>query len=194
MVRNITKINKWHLMIPFLLDYQRHAILADFERELGVSHQTLKKYADVLVRAGILVEERKPKNVVYSVNRENPMVLNYLSAAEKIVLEETLDKNVMLKRLYEFLSPKMGDVYFLIFGSSASIVVGVDIDMLMVGESSIKDVATRFEKTYGKKIHLVASKDFHVSRALFREIMKKHVIFSGFDMFVKSFWESVWKS
>ena len=190
----VRKITKWHLMIPFLSDYHRHAILADFERELGVPHQTLKKYADVLVRSGIFIEERKPKNVVYSLRRENPMVLNYISAAEKIVLEETLGKNVLLRRLYEMLSARMGEMRFLIFGSSASGVVGNDIDLLAVGSRSIKDDAERLGETYGKKVHLLESKDFQVSKALFSEVMKKHLMFNGFDQFVRSFWEFAWKS
>lgn len=190
----VRKITKWHLLIPFLGDYQRHLILADMERELGVSHQTLRKYADSLTKKGIFVEEQKPRNVLYSINRENPMVLNYLSAAEKIVLEETLEKSMLLKRLYEMLSPYMGEVNLLVFGSSASGRTGEDIDLLAVGRKSIKEPASRFEKTYGKKIHLVSSGDFPAGRTFFKEIMKKHLIFNGFDAFIKSFWVSAWKN
>ena len=188
-----TKITKWHLMMPFLGDYQRRVILADMERELGVSHQTLKKYADVLVRAGVLVEERKPKNIMYSINKGNAMVLNYLSTAEKILLEEAIEKEALLNRLYEMLSPHMAKSHFIVFGSSARDGVGEDIDLLAIGTGSIGDAVSRFEKTYGKKVHIVASGDFSVSRALFVEIMKKHIIFNGFDAIIKSFWEFAWK-
>jgi predicted nucleotidyltransferase len=188
------KITKWHLLIPFLGDYQRHVILADMERELGVPHQTLRKYAGPLVRGGILSEEQKPRNILYSINRENPMVLNYLSAAEKIVLEEALKKSTLLKRLYEMLSPCIGDVDILVFGSSAGGRAGEDIDLLAAGGKSIREEASRFGKTYGKKIHLIQARSFRPGRALFSEIMKKHLIFSGFDAFIKSFWESAWKS
>ena len=189
----VRKITKWHLMIPFLGDYHRRVILADMERELGVSHQTLKRYADMLVRAGVLIEERKPKNLMYSINRENAMVLNYISSAERILLEEAMEKEVLLKRLYEILSPYMTKKHFLVFGSSASGRAGEDIDLLVIGTGSISDAVSRFEKTYGKKVHLVASGDFSVSRALFVEIMKKHIIFNGFDAFIKSLWEFTWK-
>ena len=99
----VRKITKWHLMIPFLGDYTRNVILADIERELEVPHQTLKKHADLMVKTSILIEERKPRNILYRINRENSMVLNYLSTAEKIILEETLEKSMILKRLYEVL-------------------------------------------------------------------------------------------
>ena len=181
-------------MIPFLRDYGRHLILADMERELGVSHQTLRKYADSLVKNGILLEEQKPRNVLYSLSRENPMVLNYLSAAEKIVLEEALERSTLLKRLYEMLSPHMAETSFLVFGSSAAGKTGEDIDLLALGRRSVKETASKFGKTYGKKIHLVSARDFPAGGALSREIMKKHLILNGFDAFIKSFWESSWKN
>lgn len=189
----VRKITKWHLLIPFTRDYQRHLILADMERELGVSHQTLRKYIDILVRNGILIKEQKPKNAIYSINNENQMALNYLSAAEKIVLEDALERSTLLKRLYDMLSPLMCQARFAIFGSSAGGKVGNDIDLLAVGKGDVKGVIAKFEETYGKRIHPITARDFSLSGALSREIMKRHVILNGFDAFVQSFWELTWK-
>lgn len=185
----VRKITKWHLLIPFLGDYRRHAILADMERELGIPHQTLRKYADALVRTGILSEERKPRNVLYSLNRDSPMALNYLSAAEKIVLEERLEKSALLKRLYEKLSPHLGGMKLLVFGSSSQGRTGEDIDLLAVGKENLRPLASEFSKTYGKRVHLVSSPAMPKG-AFLREIMAKHLIFSGFDDFVRLFWGS----
>jgi len=189
----VRKITKWHLLIPFLGDYQRHVILADLERELGVPHQTIKRYADMLVKAKILKEEEKPRNILYSLNNENRMVMNYLSSAEKIVLEESLEKAPLLKRLYEMLSSRMGDANFAVFGSSASSRIGKDMDLLAVGKGDVKKTKTLFERTYGKRVHLISMKSMPKG-ALYREIRKKHIIFNGFDFFIKEFWESSWKN
>lgn len=189
----VRKITKWHIMIPFLGDYSRNVILADIERELDVSHQTLKKYADLLVKNGLLVEERKPRNILYRINTENSMVLNYLSTSEKIILEERLEKSMILKRLYEVLSPDMKDNIFLIFGSSVKGKIGEDIDLLACGTGEISDKITSFEKTYGKKIHLLQVPNLRIQKTLFNEIMKEHIIMNSFDYFIKSFWEFTWK-
>jgi len=180
-------------MIPFLGEYSRSVILADIEREVNVPHQTLKKYADLLVKNGILIEEKKPRNVLYRINHENPMVLNYLSTSEKIVLEQMIEKTTLLKRLYELLSPHMIKTNFLIFGSSAKGRIGEDIDLLAVGKDDIKDSLSSFEGAYGKKIHLLDVPNLTLQKTLFKEIMKDHLILNGFDSFIKSFWEFTWK-
>jgi len=180
-------------MIPFLGEYSRSVILADMEREVNVPHQTLKKYADLLVKDGILIEDKKPRNVLYRINHENSMVLNYLSTSEKIVLEETLEKTTLLKRLYELLSPNMIKTNFLIFGSSAKGRIGEDIDLLAVGKNNVKGSLSSFEGAYGKKIHLLDVPNLTLQKTLFKEIMKDHLILNGFDSFIKSFWEFTWK-
>jgi len=190
MVRRLTE---YHPLVPFLGDYQRSVLLAEMEREIGFSHQALKKYLALLVGKGILTEERKPKNLIYRINRGNAMVLHYIVAAERMALEEFLGRSQMLKRLYEMLSPCAGKTNVLVFGSSAKGVVGEDIDLLAIGKSPPEDVVGRFEKTYGKKIHLIFLKSLPGNDAFSREVMKKHLIFSGFDSFVRYFWELSWK-
>jgi len=189
----VRKITKWHAIIPFLGNHQRHLILADMERELKVPHQTIKKYADILVQGKILLKETKPKNILYSLNKENTMTLNYLTSAEKIVLEEALEKSILLKRLYEVLSPHIGENIFILFGSSAGGRIGEDIDLLSIGKKNVKVTTTSFEKTFGKKIHLLSSKDFSIGKTLLKEVMKKHIIFSGFERSVQEFWEATWR-
>lgn len=189
----VRKITKWHAIIPFLCNYQRHTILADLERELGVPHQTIKKYADILVKGKILLKETKPKNVLYSLNTENRMVMNYLASAEKIVLEEALDRSVLLKRLYEVLSPYMEDTTFILFGSSAGEGVGEDLDLLAIGRKSAKDTAVEFEKTFGRRVHLVQSRDYPVGKTLLKEVIGKHIIFNDFERTIQIFWEATWK-
>lgn len=188
------KITKWDLLMPFLSDYRRHVILADMERELGVPHQTLRKYATELVKDGILLEERKPKNIVYSLNSENHMVLNYISSAEKVVLENALDKSSLLKRLYEVLSPYMIITDFMVFGSFAKSLEGKDIDFIVVGgNEKVERAKEEFEKTYGKHIHSIKLEKFPPDKTMLKELIKKHIMLNGFDMFVKSFWEFAWK-
>lgn len=188
------KITKWDTLIPFLSDYHRHVILADIERELDVPHQTVKKYTTQLVKNAILIEEKKPRNIIYSINRDNRMVLNYISSAEKLVLEQSLVKSRLLKRLYEVLSRDMTSNDILVFGSYAKNYSGADIDLLVVGkEEGIEETVLKFEKTYGKHVHLITIGKFPPDDTIMREILKKHIIFNGFDVFIKNFWEFTWR-
>ena len=88
----------------------------------------------------------------------------------------------------------MKDNSFLIFGSSAKGKMGEDIDLLACGTGEIKDKIASFEKTYGKKIHLLQVPELKkIQKTLLKEIMKEHLIMNGFDSFIISFWEFTWK-
>jgi hypothetical protein len=87
------------------------------------------------------------------------------------------------------LAPIIADNNCIVFGSFAGNLRGNDIDILSVGnDESAKEIVKRFGKTYGKKIHLVAARKLP-ERTMMKELMKQHIIFSGFEMFIKSFRE-----
>ncbi len=186
MVRNITK---WELLFPYLSDYRRSLILADFEREMEKPHQTLKKYVDRLVDENILKVEGRGKHKKYRLNEECYLAFHYLSISEKLMTDRFLERETLLKRLYEMLTPFMSDVRVLVFGSYANNREGEDIDLLVVGDKDddMDKTLRKFGETY-KHVHTVCVSDKNnLDRRFIKEIHKKHIIFSGTDYFVRIF-------
>ncbi len=186
MVRNITK---WELLFPYLSDYRRSLILADFEREIGKPHQTLKKYIDKLVDENVLRVEGRGKHRKYRLNEECYLLFHYLSISEKLMTHKFLKEETLLKRLYEIISPHMSDAKILVFGSYANKREGEDIDLLVVGERNekmdkdLKDFSETYKHIH--KIH-VSGKD-NLNKRFIKEVHKKHIILNGTDYFVRIF-------
>lgn len=185
----IKKVTKWHILLPYLLDYRRSLILADFEEELGKPHQTLKPYIENLVKKSILSKEERKRHTTYRLNLENPFTYPHLSVAEKIRTDSILTENTLLKRLYENLSIYFPSRLFLVFGSYGLNKSGNDIDLLLIGDypESLREEVKNFSETY-KEVHVTDVKSrSELDRRFLKEIIKKHVIFSGVDYFVEIF-------
>jgi len=187
----VRKITKWHLLFPYLNNYGRHLILVDFERELVSSHQMLKKYIYLLINEKIIISHREGKVKTYSLNFDNPAIYDYLSVAEKLMLEIKL-KNKLLKRFYDTISRFFSES-FIIFGSFAKNLKGNDLDILIIGKegSQLSKSLKNFGEIYGLKIHKIVIPNINklMNEALGKEIFKKHIILNNSDMFVRFFGE-----
>ncbi|MFP4115637.1 MAG: nucleotidyltransferase domain-containing protein [Candidatus Aenigmatarchaeota archaeon] len=185
----VEKLTKWKLLFPYLNDYRRSLILADFERELGKPHQTLKRYLEELLEENTLRIEGKGKHKKYSLNTESFMFFHHLSIAEKLRADEVLGERTLIKRLYEKTAPFLSGGRFLVFGSYAVGREGNDIDLLVVGEDSkeLNETLKEFGDTY-KSVHKVQVLGKEgLDRRFKKELHKKHIILSGSDYFVRLF-------
>lgn len=192
MVKNITK---WYVLLPYLKDYERHLLLSDFEKELRIAHQTIKRYIKRLLNENILKQEKKKRHTIYSLNLENPITYDYLSISEKLKTLNKLKKSTLLKRLYEFVSPFFLKNSFLIFGSFAKNLEGEDIDLLIIGKNKqIRNKLKEFSETYDIKIHKIPLNDLkEINKTLAKEILKNHIILNNSDLFVTFFGGKTWK-
>ncbi len=185
----VRKFTKWEVLFPYLHDYRRSLILADFERELGKPHQTLKRYVEKLVDENVLKVEGEGKHRKYRLNEECYLIFHYLSIAEKLRTDEFIESETLVKRLYEETTPFMSDMKILVFGSYAAKREGEDIDMLLVGEEDedMNRVLDKFGETYKPvhKVHVSGKKELH--GRFKKELHKKHIIFNGTDYFVRLF-------
>ncbi|MFP4045881.1 MAG: nucleotidyltransferase domain-containing protein [Candidatus Aenigmatarchaeota archaeon] len=185
----VRKFTKWDILIPYLYDYQKTMLLADFERELDKPHQTVKRYLVQLIQEKVITEDERKKHTTYRLNLENPLTFTYLGLAEKFNLFSRLEENRMVKRLFEKCSDFFSTHSFLVFGSYAVGREGNDIDLFVIGEcdDELEGVLDKFGKTY-KKIHKVQVKNKkELNKSFLKELLRKHIIFNNSDLFVQLF-------
>jgi predicted nucleotidyltransferase len=161
--------------------------LADISRELKLPHTNVRQYMAEFEKKGILKKTILGRLSFYQINKEAPMIEDYLSILEKSKLINKSQNNLRLKELASSLHKDAVGVSCLIFGSSAeNEKTSNDIDLLVVGKKDISAVVKGVEARINKKIHLVHVPSLlDVSDALKEEIRKKHLIINGSEEIIR---------
>ena len=185
----VKKVTNAKILIQFLNNYGRKYYLREIADLLKTSHQAIKPYLENLVSKKVLVKIKIKNLVEYSLNFENKQIYSYLSIAESENLNNILNKEIILKLLFEKLSNFFTKNTFIIFGSSVEKAKkGSDIDLLIVGKSNAMKVIFNFEEIYNKKIHKVQIDNLNkLNKTLIKEIYKKHIIFNNTEQIVRFF-------
>ena len=184
----VNKITKIEIIKLFVFDYSKRFYLAELEKILEKSHQTIKPYAEELVKEGILVRNEREE---YLLNMKNKRVYEYIIIAEKEKLLEKLAKDVYLSGLFEKFSIFFRKSLFIFFGSAvAGIKKGSDIDVLVIGKENVSKTVKEFEEICNKKIHLIQRESLEELDLRFvKEIYKNHIIINNTDQVVYFFGE-----
>ncbi len=175
MVNNITIIKA---LEPFLSKPNEKLHLAMISREIKVPHPTLRKWLNAFEKNGILKKSFQGRLTLYSLNHNNPNLIDYLVMAEKDKLIRFCEKYLQLKEIVKFVHEAFReDTKVLIFGSAVlSFKNANDIDILVTGkidEYMIKDIS----KKLNKEIHLLnVDKLNDITLTLKKEIIQKHLI------------------
>ncbi|MFH1072654.1 MAG: hypothetical protein V1743_04460 [Nanoarchaeota archaeon] len=178
-------VNNYTYLGLFLDDPSKQVNLQEFENIYKKPHQTIRRHLNVLVKESILIEMRMGKFVFYKLNKNNPLLLSYLSICEK---ERTFLflKNPLFKRLHELLAPSFNVANVLVFGSAAVSKNYNDIDLLVLsGDKNVWMALEGFEKIYHKKLHIVKTEEKDLTTTFITEITKKHIILNNHDYFVR---------
>jgi len=185
----VNKITLYSILGLFCNDYSKSYYLREIADFLNKPHQTVRPYINNLMKIGVLIEDRKKNVVFYKLNLDNELTFSYLLISEKEALFESINKSLLIKILYEKLSPFFEKNIFIIFGSASyEIKKGSDLDLLIVGKSKLDEVIKEFEQIYNKKIHLVQVGDFNkITNTLVNEIYKKHIILNNTEKVVTLF-------
>ncbi len=185
----VKKITKARIILQFLNNYDKKYYLRELAGLLKKPHQTIKPYAEELVKEGILMKSQRKKIIEYNLNFKNKKIYDYLVIAEKERLMGKLDENALLRVLFEKLSQFFINNTFLIFGSSAGkIQEGSDIDLLVIGKSNINKNIDGIEEVYNKKIHKVQINSLNkLNDTLIKEVYKKHLIFNNTEYVIRFF-------
>lgn len=185
----IRKVTKYKIIGLYLKDYSRRLYLRELAYELRKPHQTIKPYVEELVKERILNKLIRKKITEYSLNTKSKIVYDYIVIAEKEKLIESLNEDILLKTLFEKLSPNFLSTTFLIFGSATiSTQKASDIDLLVIGKRDISKTIKDFQEIYNKKIHKIQVTSLDkISLTLIKEIYKKHLILNNTDFVIRYF-------
>lgn len=185
----VKKVTKYKIIALYLNDYSKTYYLRELASILQKPHQTIKPYAEELVKEGILIKNKRKNITDYNLNLQSKKTDEYLIIAEKERLMNKLQEETVLNLLYEKLSDYFNENTFIIFGSaSEQIKKGSDIDLLVIGKKDISKELKDFEEVYNKKIHKVQVTDSKkLNLTLSIEIYKKHLIFNNTEEVLKFF-------
>jgi len=168
MVNNITILS----VLEPLLFKQEWIHLAEISREIKMPHPTARIYLNNLEKEGVVLKQIKGKMVLYKLNYNNPLIVDYIILIEKNMLINKCYRDVLLKEIVFFLHQL--DNQIIIFGSaSVNLKNANDIDLLILGNFD-KHSFKEFEKKYNIKFHLISlDKLEDISLSLKEEIKKK---------------------
>ena len=182
--------NVFKVMSLFVGNYQNEVHGREAARELGMNQKTVANVLLRLEKDNILRSRTMGRNRLYKLNLSNPALMHILSMVEeeKAVL---FREESNLGRDFIDALVKSGSPLVLIFGSYAN---GTqkkksDVDILALSpfQADLSDVqkfykikASVKEYTEGEFKEALKSGDF-----LITEVLRKHVVLVGSDLFVK---------
>ena len=187
----VKKITKFEVISLYLNDYGKRYYLRELAFLLKKPHQSIKPYAEELVKEGILIKNKRKNIVEYNLNFKDKKLYDCLIISEKEKLMARLKEDALLRILFEKLSAFFRNNTFVIFGSAANKVrKGSDVDLLVIGEQDIDKQIKDFEKVYNKNVHKVQMRGIeNITLALIKEIYKKHLIFNNTEQIIRFFVE-----
>ncbi len=186
----VNKLTIIRALEPFLTRPKEELHLAAISRSIGAPHPTTRLWLHDLENEGILSKKGVGKMTLYALKLDNPLAIHYLAMAEKAKLISQCERHLVLKELVSSLNGMQG-IKALVFGSAAlDFEKANDIDLLIIGkvdEKVIKDI----ERKIAKDIHLITQSDMgKTSQALKNEIIKKHLLITGSEEFIRwMIWE-----
>lgn len=182
-----TKQTKWFFLIPFL-NKEFPVYLSEISRELKKSHTLVRRYLLNFEKEGILNKKTRGRQTDYSINKDNPLILDTLVLAEKENLIFYSNKSTLIKETIEKVH-EATDATCLLFGSFVTDPKNSnDIDLLFVGNLTKKEVRElkNLEKFLNKKFHLIKVSSLkEVNETLKKEILKKHLIINNSEKILK---------
>ena len=195
MVRNINDI-KLDIIGLYGGNYLSEFHIRKMAKLIGKSHVSLLPHLRKFEKDKILTAKNIGRSRVYSLNMENNQVREFLSLSEKKRTIEFLNKEFLIKKLYNEFINLQGCL--ILFGSYASEThtKESDIDLFYIGnikkneKSSIKD----FGRMYNRKVHLtnMTLKQFKEQlfeqNPLIKEVVKSHIILYNHDIFINEVW------
>lgn len=185
----VKKVTAPKIVEQFINNYNKKYYLREFADLLKKSHQTIKPYVEQLVKENILIKNQRKNLVEYELNFKNKQIYNYLVISEKEKLTERLNKNPLLKILFEKLSSFFMQNTFVLFGSFAeNSEKKLDIDLLIIGKTNLNKALSEIEEIYNKKIHKIQIDNLNkLDMVLVKEIYKKHLIFNNTEQIIRFF-------
>jgi len=181
-------------------DYTKSLHVRAIAKLLNTSHVTLLPYLKKLEKNKILISRKVGKNKQYLLNHNNILTKDYLALSEKLEAIKYLQKNFLIKKVYQHLINVNVQDAIVLFGSYAKnyATETSDIDLFYLGKLSQNQILEikKIGKIYGKEISIKTStiKNFNegliTGDTLIQEIIKNHVILQNPDLIVNLLWRN----
>jgi len=184
MVKKLTILN---VLEPFLNRPEQSLHLAEISRIIKEPHPTVRQWLNYLEKKGILRKEYQGRLTLFSLNKTNYDVLNYLVISEKNRLISKCGNNLVMKELVNFLIENLEEnEECLIFGSAAEdFSKAEDVDLLVIKGRNEKKF-NRIGSKINKELHIInVSSLKKISETLKKEVIKKHIIVKGSESIVR---------
>ncbi|GBE19945.1 nucleotidyltransferase domain protein [archaeon BMS3Abin17] len=175
--------NELKILEEFGGDYSKKNYGRAIAKKLGFNQKTVSSILIKLEKENILKFEQEGKNKYYFFNKLNPNIKDVTKIIELNKKIKFLNKHRKIKGLFDGLEQKTDGV-LIIFGSYAKNQENKDSDLDVFVIGNIKDKKD-LEDIYNIKINIVKTKkEYSRENALFKEIMKDHIILKGIEEFV----------
>jgi len=199
---------EFSLLKAFLHNPSKELYGRQIERMTGTSHERAVSYLGKLASNGVLIREKKGKQVFYLPNKQSELAQKALSFAEmerKMEFIKKKEAGFFVQDLVSQMTAECGpSVYFiLLFGSVARVQAKArsDIDLLFVllgngkTEKKIREIIKKRETISGKKIssHPISLKELEkawMKEPVYRNIWDERIVFFGEE----NFWRFVFRN
>lgn len=181
-------------------DYTKSLHVRAIAKLLNTSHVTLLPHLKKLEKNKILISRKVGKNKEYLLNPNNILTKDYLALSEKLEAIKYLQKNFLIKKVYQHLINVNVQGAVVLFGSYAKnyATETSDIDLFCLSKLSENQILEikKIGKIYGKEISIKTStiKNFNegliIGDTLIKEIIKNHVILQNPDLIVNLLWRN----
>jgi len=181
-------------------DYTKSLHVRAIAKLLNTSHVTLLPHLKKLEKNKILLSRKVGKNKEYLLNHNNILTKDYLALSEKLEAIKYLQKNFLIKKVYQHLINVNVQGAVVLFGSYAKnyATETSDIDLFCLGKLSQNQIMEikKIGKIYGKEISIKTStiENFNegliTGDTLIKEIIKNHVILQNPDLIVNLLWRN----
>lgn len=182
--------NIFKVLSLFVGNYQKEVYGREAARELGMNQKTVANVLLRLEKDNILKSKKEGRNKVYRLNHANPALMHILSMVEEEKAVRFRERSGLGRDFIEEIL-KSGSPLVVIFGSYANGTQkkNSDVDILALSpfDTDLSDVqkfykikASVKEYTEEEFKDALKSGDF-----LITEILRKHVVLVGSDLFVK---------
>ncbi len=184
----VKKLTICCVLEPFLVKPFEKLHLADISRSINEPHPTMRQWLNTLEKKGVLKKEYQGRLTLYSLNFQNPNIVDYLVISEKNKLIKKCEKWLVLGEIISYANKNLKEgIKVLIFGSAAeSFNTADDIDVLIIGKDDNLKGLKNLAKTLNRELHIIQLNSLmKVSKSLKIEIIKKHLLIKGSEDFLR---------
>lgn len=165
---------------PFLTRLHEEIHLAEISRLSKTPYPTARLHLNEFEKQGFLRKRKRGRQTLYSLNLNNPNIVDLLIIAEKMVFIRRCEEEPVLAELARELR---GARFAVLFGSAVhSVKRSKDIDLLLPDERAAKRVRT--SAYFGDELEIIPVALEKVTATLRKEITKQHLILAGSEAII----------